>query len=306
MNQSIQSESFSHFLQFISFGKPVFWLTWEYFWQWNPPPRCKSVYFDDYLVTGMRSEWEQCCFIGDLSRPFGLRCACQSYPLLIVLVEIVSSRPTTRYRGLHHRVPYLMNCWRLCLPIFFFNAPRSEGCWVVQFDFYLMRLYRSVVSYNGCLSCGCGKVCQHWCCMGGWDTMMKMSTTTPSMWWKNNGSMIPNAGFVDVHVKQQSIFLTAVWTRQVFILLMASPSLLSRMSCRRVSFVLHPLMLAFIWRCLKCKCDYICTQPTLDSMLNALKWKRECSSDDNMREHEIVEMHMVKILVIFHHFLRKL
>jgi len=41
---------------------------------------------------------------------------------------------------------------------------------------------------------------------------------------------------------------------------------------------------AFIWRCLKC--DYIRTQPTSDSMLNALKRKRECSSDDNDAEQQ--------------------
>jgi hypothetical protein len=41
---------------------------------------------------------------------------------------------------------------------------------------------------------------------------------------------------------------------------------------------------AFIRRCLKC--DYIHTQPTLDSMLNALKRKRECSSDDNDAEQQ--------------------
>jgi len=55
---------------------------------------------------------------------------------------------------------------------------------------------------------------------------------------------------------------------------------------------------AFIWCCLQC--NYIPTQPTLDSMLNALKWKLERSSDDkdaeqqhkrHKRQHKLVIPH---------------
>jgi len=81
----------------------------------------ESVYVDDSFVIGMWSEWEQCCFIG-------ISAAVQVMMCMPVLSSVDccgwNCIVPTDYAmcWLHHRVPYLTNWWRLCLPIWFLQC----------------------------------------------------------------------------------------------------------------------------------------------------------------------------------------
>jgi len=85
---------------------------------------------------------------------------------------------------------YLMSWWgHYVCRCGIHNAPRSEDTCVIQLDFDLMHLYKSIVSCYGCLSCGCGEVCQHWCHRRGWGArdMMTIASTTVSVdSWKGS------------------------------------------------------------------------------------------------------------------------